>query len=329
MMKSYVFSALLIMLSFLGSCRGTSSQQAQPSQSNPINISSFSADSAYSYVADQVNFGPRVPNTEAHKSCAQYLVSSLERMGAEVVSQRADLTAFDGTTLHATNIIGSFFPEKKRRVLLCAHWDTRPFSDAEADSTLWRKPIDGANDGASGVGVLLEIARHLSHMSLHVGVDIIFFDAEDYGAPDFYQGPQSQDTWCLGSQYWAHHPHVANYRAEYGILLDMVGAPDALFTYEYFSYQYGAYLLEKIWGKARQLGYGRWFVPHKTYPITDDHYYINTIAKIPCVDIIHHNPNTSHGFGPFWHTQDDNLSSISPNTLSAVGNTLLHILANE
>ena len=318
----------VLLAAFLIACGG-SVQKTDTTQHTALQVPSFSADSAYAYVAEQVAFGPRVPNTPEHDACAAYLSSSLERMGAKVVCQEASLTAFDGSVLRATNIIGSFSPEKQRRILLCAHWDSRPFSDAEADPALWNTPIDGANDGASGVGVLLEIARLIPGMNLNVGVDIIFFDAEDYGTPEFYQGPQGQDTWCLGSQHWAKTPHVPNYKAEYGILLDMVGAPDALFTYEHFSYQYGAYLLEKVWKTAHNLGYGRWFVPTKTYPITDDHYYINTVAKIPCIDIIHHYPHTAHGFGSFWHTQADNLSGINKTTLAAVGNTLLHILAAE
>lgn len=319
---------LCLLAIVMGACGG-SKKQTNTLQTQVRQVPAFSADSAYEYVATQVNFGPRVPNTKAHEECARYLAASLERLGAKVVCQNTDLEAFDGTILHATNIIGSFAPEKQRRILLCAHWDTRPFSDAETDSTLWHTPIDGANDGASGIGVLLELARHIPNMSLNVGVDIVFFDAEDYGTPEFYRGSTSEHTWCLGAQHWAKHPHVPNYKAEYGILLDMVGAPDALFTYEYFSYQYGAHLLEKVWNTAHQLGYHRWFTTTKTYPITDDHYYVNTIAKIPCIDIIHHNPYTSHGFGAFWHTQDDTMKNISPTTLHAVGNTLLHVLANE
>ena len=319
---------LFLLLPFLGAC-GRTTLKTETTQHVAPQVPQCSPDSAYAYVAEQVAFGPRVPNTPAHKECAHYLTTTLERMGATVLCQEADLTAFDGTILHATNIIGSFAPEKSRRVMLCAHWDTRPFSDAETDSTLWNTPLDGANDGASGVGVLLELARHIAHMTLNVGVDIIFFDAEDYGTPEFYQGPQRQNTWCLGSQYWAKHPHVPNYKAEYAILLDMVGAPDALFTYEYFSYQYGAHLLEKVWTTAHRLGYGRHFSTMKTYPITDDHYYVNTIARIPCIDIIHHNPHSSHGFGFFWHTQEDNLTNISPVTLAAVANTLLHTLVDE
>ena len=327
MMKPKALFIFLLSLS-LSACGGSVQKSETRSQAS-IEVPSFSADSAYGYVAEQVAFGPRVPNTSAHKECAHYLHTSLERMGAKVVCQEASVTAFDGTHLNAMNIIGSFSPEKQRRILLCAHWDSRPFSDAEANPELWNTPIDGANDGASGVGVLLEIARLIPSMDLNVGVDIIFFDAEDYGTPEFYEGPQEQDTWCLGSQHWAKTPHVPNYKAEYGILLDMVGAADALFTYEYFSYQYGAHLLEKVWKTAQNLGYGRWFVPTKTYPITDDHYYINTLARIPCIDIIHHNPHTTHGFGPFWHTQADNITGINKATLAVVGNTLLHVLAGE
>jgi Zn-dependent M28 family amino/carboxypeptidase len=237
-----------------------------------------------------------------------------------VFVQAFDAKAFDGTILKSRNIVGAFRPEKKQRVLLAAHWDTRPFADQ--DSKDKDKPIDGANDGASGVGVLLEIARILRTMPVEIGVDIILFDAEDYGQPSGSAYAQIADSYCLGSQYWSRTPHVAGYKADFGILLDMVGAKDALFTREQNSVYYADWVLKKVWGNAHRLGFEKHFSNMNTGPIIDDHLYINKIARIPMIDIIQYDPNTFSGFGKYWHTHDDNMEGINKETLNAVGTTV-------
>ncbi len=292
----------------------------------------FSADSAYQYVQKQVDFGARVPDSEAHKQCAQWLKSELTRHGATVSVQEGQMTNYAGEQQAICNIIGQFNPERKNRVLLCAHWDSRPWADEEEDYDVRRSPILGANDGASGVGVLLEIARQLGIMQTTKGIDIVFFDAEDMGTPDFYTGKQREHTWCLGSQLWAKEysrtangeRRTANY--QYGILLDMVGAPDAIFPKEYYSMQYAGNYVEKVWRTAAELGYSHYFRQDQTYPITDDHYYVNTIAGIPCLDIIHYNPHTATGFAPWWHTHEDDMRNISAQTLAAVGTVVLTVI---
>ncbi len=289
----------------------------------------FNPDSAYIYVKTQVDFGPRVPNTAQHTACADYLVAQLKKFGAEVQEQKAELTTYDGTKLNARNIIGSYGPDKKTRLLLFAHWDTRPYSDQDPDAANHRKPLLGANDGASGVGVLLEIARALQTKSPEVGVDIIFFDAEDYGTPEFITNAPAGDWWCLGSQYWAKNPHVKNYRARFGILLDMVGAPDARFDREATSVHYANNVMEKVWSTARQLEYGKYYVSENKSSVLDDHYYINTLRRIPSIDIIQFDENTGHGFGAYWHTQKDDMSNISKETLKAVGQTVLEVIYKE
>ena len=201
----------------------------------------FEADSAYTYVANQVAFGPRVPNSKAHKQCGDYLAAELTRFGAQLYVQEANLKAYDGTLLEARNLIGSYNPEQSKRVLLFAHWDSRPYSDHDPDPANLRKPLDGADDGASGVGVLLEIARQLGQQAPNIGVDILFCDAEDYGTPEFVDD-YKPDTWCLGSQFWAKNPHVKNYKAEFGILLDMVGGKGATFFREYQSKRAADYI---------------------------------------------------------------------------------------
>jgi Zn-dependent M28 family amino/carboxypeptidase len=301
-----------------------------PEVSTPqADIPAFDADSAYASVARQVSFGPRVPNTPAHRACADYFAAELERYGAAVYVQEARLKAYDGTVLQARNIIGTYRPEYTRRILLCAHWDSRPFADHAVEEADRRRPIDGADDGASGCGVLLEIARQLGHRQPPVGVDIILFDAEDYGMPTFAEGRYVEDSWCLGSQFWAANPHVKDYHAEYGILLDMVGARDAVFFQELTSLYKAAPVVKKVWDTARSLGFGQYFVDVRGGAVTDDHVYVMTGRHFPCIDIIHHDPESSTGFAPHWHTPDDGLPVIDTRTLHAVGQTLLHILYSE
>ena len=293
----------------------------------PVVMPSFDGDSAYHYTAGQVAFGPRVPNSEAHRACGDWLEAELERFGAQVTAQRVTLRAYDGTPLYARNIIGSYNPELKKRVLLCAHWDSRPWADADSDPKNHRTPILGANDGASGVGVLLEVARQLQAQPAEIGIDIIFFDAEDYGTHASDKESTEGITWCLGSQYWARVPHTVGYNARFGILLDMVGGKDARFHREGFSDHFAKHIVDKVWAAAHASGNGQWFPYADGGVITDDHLPINQIARIPCIDIIGHYPET--GFAPTWHTMDDTMENIDPAVLRAVGQTVLQVIYNE
>lgn len=293
-----------------------------------ITAPTFNADSAYLFIRKQTDFGPRVPNTRPHKLCGDFLVSQLKAFGAKVYTQETDLAAYNGVILKARNIIGAYNPEAPKRVLLCSHWDSRPYADAD-EKQHQHTPIDGANDGASGVGVLLEIARHLQQVKPAIGVDIVLFDAEDYGIPDFYQGDYQTDSWCLGSQYWGHIPHIPDYKARFGILLDMVGGQNATFYYEAYSKQTAQQPMQKIWDTAHRLGHGRYFIKQTGGSVTDDHVYVNRYRQIPCVDIIDLNPNSEHGFNPTWHTLNDNIDHIDKATLKAVGETVMTVIYNE
>ena len=288
----------------------------------------FHADSAYSYIEKQVAFGYRIPNTPAHKACGNFLVSELKRFGAQIFEQETTLTAYNGTPLEIRNIIGSFNPDQKKRILLFAHWDSRPYSDHDPNPSNHKKPLDGADDGASGVGVLLEIARQISIKSPNIGIDIIFFDAEDYGTPEFAkdQYNASNDTWCLGSRFWGKNPHIPNYKAEFGILLDMVGAKEAVFYKEHISMRYAARYVEEVWNKARNLGYGKYFINANGGGVIDDHEAVIEGTGIPCLDIINFDPYTSKGFGEHWHTQKDNMENIDKEVLKAVGQTVLEVI---
>ncbi len=292
-----------------------------------VQLPQFDADRAYAHIAKQVSMGYRIPGTAAHVATAKWLSAELEACGAEVIKQEATVTAYDGARLPICNIIAQFAPEKKQRILLAAHWDSRPFADYDAQPDRQRKPIDGANDGASGVGVLLEIARLLSQQPPTVGVDIILFDAEDYGAPQWVEGDNS-DSWALGSQYWATHLHKPGYRAAYGILLDMVGASGVAFYRESISDYFAPNIIDMVWKHAEQLGHGNLFINEPGGAITDDHLYMNT-AGIPSIDIIQFDPASETGFFAQWHTHEDNLENIDVTTLKAVGETVVSVIYHQ
>ena len=297
-----------------------------------ISRPSFSSDSAYAYIERQMAFGPRVPNSNAHMQCAVWLIEQLKAFGAEVELQKGFMPDYKGDNQQIYNIIGHFTPVQRdsashasARILLGAHYDTRPWCDEEDDYSDRFYNVPGANDGASGVGVLLEVARQLGQKdSLKTPVDIIFFDCEDMGTPRVYTGAEREDTWCLGSQLWATN-YAKNQTAVYsfGIILDMVGAPDAVFPLEMYSTQYASNYQHQIWRAAEQLGYGAMFSKQQSYPITDDHYYINYIAGIPCVDVIHYDIRNATGFPHWWHTRNDNMDNISKSTLQAVGEVVM------
>lgn len=321
----------ILLASFMISCnqpQSSSSIKTEVTKATQSAAPAFNADSAYVYVENQVKFGPRVPNTEAHVACGKYLAGELEKLGAKVIEQDINLTAYNNTKLKAKNIIGSYNPDNRNRILLFAHWDSRPYSDNDPDKDNYKKPIDGADDGASGVGILLEIARQLNQKNPNVGIDIIFFDAEDYGIPEF-ENSYKENTWCLGTQYWAKNPHVKNYKADFGILLDMAGAKNATFFKEQTSMHYAPGIVEDVWSTARDLGYGKFFINAPGGAITDDHQYVITGTNIPCIDIINYDPDSETGFGSYWHTQKDTMDNIDKETLKAVGQTLLEVIYNR
>lgn len=289
----------------------------------------FDADSAYAFVARQVAFGPRVPGTVAHRACGDWLVDRLRSYGAHVIEQVGEVTIFTGERKPLRNIIARWDTANTQRILLLAHWDTRPFADKDAKRP--QDPIPGANDGASGVGVLLEIARHLAGKTHGPGVDILFTDMEDYGQPSgsMVMDERSMDTWALGARYFARNPHRPGYKARFGILLDMVGARDALFYREALSMRFAPAVVNKVWRTAEQLGHSDRFVPETKYFVgTDDHVPINEILGIPTIDIIQYDPATQ-AFGPYWHTHDDDMDIIDPATLHAVGRTVLEVVWRE
>lgn len=319
----------LLMISLIGCKNKPSRKPSATTEATIVQTPVFSGDSAYAFVGKQVSFGPRVPGTPAHTACADWLTGKFKSFGADVVVQQATVKVYTGTSVPMKNIIARYQPEKSNRILLMAHWDSRPFADQDPDPAIRDQPIAGANDGGSGVGVLLEIARALQLQNTPLGIDLILFDVEDYGAPAHHDVEGKPEYWCLGSQYWAKNPHVDGYFARFGILLDMVGAPNAEFGQEEVSRFYAQSVCDKVWTAGNNLGYGKYFSYNKTPQLIDDHRFINEIIGIPSIDIIQYDPSTSSSFGKFWHTQADNMSNISRETLTAVGRTVLRVIYSE
>ena len=357
---------IVLIVHLIFSCENIKEKSEKTTVSNPIIVPTFNADSAYVFVKNQVDFGPRVPNTPEHFACGKHLIKQLESYGAVVMVQEFKVKAYDNTILNLRNIIGSFNPRAKKRILLAAHWDTRPFADKAPLSPPEggilpppqpAKPIDGANDGASGIGVLLEIARLIHNnaqndrhdisdsvgiggeksykferagmrIGLQIGIDMIFFDGEDYGQPND-ETPRKKDTWCLGSQYWARNPHKKDYYAKMAILLDMVGAKGAKFAMEGTSRHFAPDVVKKVWSTANRLGYSDYFWYYESPEIVDDHTYINHLTRIKMIDIIEHDPEGDSYFGSYWHTHQDNMDIIDKRTLKAVGQTLVEVIYRE
>ena len=281
----------------------------------------FVADSAMGMLQMQCDFGPRVPGTAAHKACADYINSRLAAWCDTVITQRATVTTFDGTSLIAQNIIGHINPDASTRILLLAHWDCRPWADKDEDPALQRNPVMGANDAASGVAVLLELARIMSTDRPEIGIDLLFVDAEDWGDYD------NEESWALGTKAWAQDYKQLlgqDYAPTFGILLDMVGAHGARFAPEYFSLQNASSVVQLVWDTAREAGFGSYFVQATGGAVTDDHVVVNN-AGIPCIDII---DMRGDGFFDGWHTTHDTVDTIDPATLQAVGQTLADLIYN-
>lgn len=282
-----------------------------------VPVPAFNADSAYAYTEKQVSFGPRIPNTPAQTKCAEWMIGKLRSWADTVYVQRTTVTGPKKVQLPCINVIASFNPQAKQRVLLLAHWDTRPWADEDAFDKTGK--LDGADDGASGVAVLMETARQFHQQKPEAGIDILLVDVEDYGVKE------DENSFCLGTQYWAKNPHVNGYKANYGILLDMVGGRGSQFYMEGSSQQYAAGPLKMFWDVANKLGYSDFFRYEKNGGyITDDHIYVNTIANIPTFDVIAF--QTNGDFAPHWHTQNDNMSVIDKGTLKAVGQTILQVV---
>ncbi len=320
-MQKILLAVILCTLIFT-SCENENNTIDEPAALNEAPV--FNADNAYAHIEKQLSFGPRVPGTNGQKQCAAYLQSEIEKHCDTVYVQKAKVTQpISEKNYPCINIIGSMNPDALYRILILAHWDTRPWADMDDENR--NKPILGADDGASGCGVMLEVARAIKESDLQledVGIDFLFVDVEDVGKTEW-----SSLSYSLGTQYWAKNPHVANYKANYGICLDMVGAKNAQFLLEGYSKQYADDKQRNIWDIANRLGYGQYFLYQDGGAITDDHVVVNEMANIPCVDII--NLQEGGSFGKYWHTHDDDIDIIDKRTLKAAGQTVLQVLYEE
>lgn len=330
--RFFPFSIMISVLFFLG-CSGCTSDsttstppKSTPTETTPadVKIPKFNRDSAYFYTEKQVAFGPRVPNTKNHTACKDWYVKKFRSLGAEVIEQDFQVKSFKNKTLNATNVIAQYNVDNPHRVVLSAHWDTRHVADQDKDEKKKDQPILGADDGASGVGMLIEIARQIQANGIDLGVDIVLFDAEDQG-----ENGGAETTWCLGAQHWSRTPHRSPYKPKWGILLDMAGAKNARFLKDEVSMKHASKVMNRVWKIAKERGYGNYFIDQQTGPLIDDHKVVNEIAKIPMIDIINRPQGSRTGFGSYWHTHNDNMSVINKSTLRAVGQTVLAAIYHE
>jgi hypothetical protein len=313
----------------------------KPEPKPEVFVPAFSRDSAYHFVQKQVDFGPRVPETAEHKACSEWIKTTLEAYdGWEVQFQDAEIEGFENKPMKIRNIIATYKPEADQRVLLCAHWDTRRLADQDTERK--DEPILGADDGGSGVGVLMELARVVSNNSLNAGIEIVFFDAEDQGESG---SPRpAEQTWCLGAQYWSKNQHAMKVQPRFGVLLDMVGRSGAQFPMEGVSLKRAGQIVNIVWNQALELGLNELFVNERDDQLIDDHVYVNDIGGIKTIDIINRpvlrNSNgqvvmnkeenrPERRFGDHWHTHKDNMQIIDPYVLESVGDVLLHVLYKE
>ena len=331
MLRNLFFSGLTLLTLACCSCTKSASDNGSSTASSKAevvasNLPKFSADSAMLYVKQQCDFGPRVPGSEAQQQCGTWLENELVRHGATVSTQRTEATSYDGKKLPVINLVGSFNPDARMRILLISHWDSRHIADNDPDPSKRNEPVMGANDGASGVGVLLELARLAGEHKPAVGIDLFLTDVEDYGAPDDWKGSHDEKWWGMGTQLWCKQAVQEGYRAQYGILLDMVGAPDATFYREYYSDRYASTYVDQIWRTAADLGYKNLFINQRGGGITDDHVFVNQILGLPTVDIIDTRMDNDGTFYPYWHTTGDTLDKLSTETMQKVGNLLVKLL---
>lgn len=287
-------------------------------------VPEFSSERAYQYIEEQVEMGPRVPNSESHRQAKEFFQDHFrETAGTGAVFVQTFQQEVYGDTLTLHNILASFGTEHSDRIVLAAHWDSRPRSEEDEENSML--PVPGADDGGSGVAVLMELATIFAEHELPIGVDIILFDGEDYGETS------DLDNYFLGSRYWGNHPPVPGYSPRFGILLDMVGGVEAQFPKERYSMSFHPALVNEIWRLADTMSYGHLFADERGGYVSDDHVIVEQLTGIPMINIIHHrvDDDGSLNFPPYWHTQNDNLDIIDQETLQGVGDVLLELIYNR
>lgn len=307
---------LAVVLSGVPLLQGCEDAPAGPTPGRPT----FDGEVAMELVHRQVNFGPRVPGTDGHRAQLEWMLSRLDSLETEVVADTFAHVTESGDSLTLVNVLGRFAPEESRRILLLAHWDTRPTSDEAADSADRAVPVPGANDGASGTAVLLALAEVLSDTPPPVGVDLLLVDGEDYG-------PEVQDM-LLGARRYAEvfeseaDVVYGGVRPVYGVLLDMVGDADPRFPVEGISAQFANAVVGKVWRAAERLGYEDTFPSAVGRNLTDDHVPLIE-AGLPTANVIDFTYGPGNGY---WHTPQDVPDHVSATTLGMVGEVITELV---
>jgi hypothetical protein len=276
----------------------------------------FDGQAALRLAKTQIDFGPRVPGSEGHRRAIEWMESFLRPLASLVQRQEFQIwNPHYNESADGVNLIASFYPEKTQRIMLCAHFDTRPEASAEYPPVL--EPIDGAVDGAAGTAIMLQMALILSEHEPAYGVDIVLFDGEDIGltgaAPEF-------EHWFQGSRHFARFAKQAGYRPWFAILVDLVGDKQADYYQEGISLQYAPDVVRKVWGVAADLGVTQ-FKQSRGSMLYDDHWILNRDAQIPAIDITESIGDYAH-----WHTREDTFDKLSAESLEAVGRVLVGVL---
>ncbi|MEO7712983.1 MAG: M28 family peptidase [Gemmatimonadaceae bacterium] len=310
---------LLLSLPLLGAC------DALPGATAPK--TAFDGNAAMEYTKAQLAFGPRVPGTLAHVKAGDWITKMMRLRADTVIEQRFTHRTLAGKELPLRNVLARFNPAASQRILYLTHWDTRPTADEDRVLGNRGTPIPGANDGAAGVGLLIALGDALKKTPPGIGVDLLFVDGEDYGTSFV---PPYSDV-LLGSQYFAANLPSPDYRPIYGVLWDMIADKDLNILQEARSVTSAPEVVSRVWQKAAELGYARYFIPRVGQDVTDDH--VPLLAKglrvIDVIDIDYGPPAPGGGASPsFHHTLEDTIDKISVRSLQIVGDVALALLSD-
>jgi len=283
------------------------------------NVPNFDEDNAFSYLVAQCDFGPRNPGSDGYFACLDYLITELDKSANEIILQ--DFSYQEqryNKRYNLENIIARYNPDSEFQTVISAHWDTRPWADQEDLRQDRDQPIIGANDGASGVAILLELARIMGENPPPIGVNLVFFDGEDLGVPG------ENATYCQGSRFFAKNLPIP--RPDEAINLDMVGDKQLVLPIERYSLEYHPKLVRHLWDRAKDMGLDA-FIGRVDYAIYDDHIPLNEIAGIPSIDLIDFKyPNS---YANFWHTLNDIPENCSEESLGQVGDLMVDYIYNR